>query len=218
MAWICLALCTVLGGGTGILIAWDYGRLGTALLTVGASASGILLGLILVSCGLWKAGANEILRLQLTSIQSNVAAIQTDVHKVATQPRDAPRPMGELEATLTRGQEKLVRANIQAILDELAVAKQTIYRTAEDDGFWAEPIQTKIWDNARVSLAPERGVHYAYSAAREAYDQIREMNHLAAGRERHPLLSWETGRLERTAGTIQVAENSLMSYLTDLTR
>jgi len=122
-----------------------------------------------------------------------------------------------LASAVAWNHDRIVRSNVQSVIDELAWATRLINEAVEDHGgFWTQPIHWATWENVKDGLAAERGFHVAYEATRAAWDAVQRaeldrLNHepredIRPREERHI-----TTALERAAA----AHNALLAFLAD---
>lgn len=211
MAWVLGGAWVVTGLGTWALTAADGMPTAVRLM--------LIVGLFFLSFATLGVAVPHVVNRIPTASPRAVAVVPTATQppQEHSAPRDAPRPMSPLEATLARNNERVVRANIQAVLNELAAAKETI-DAAEEEGWWLEAIRTVTWDSVCNDLAPERGIHHAFNATRDAYRAITKAEEIAESHRREPRATpqWEEHRLRAAVAAIDTAERSLNMYLTDL--
>lgn len=170
-----------------------------------AIATGLSVSIILTLPALFRAGARRLAKAIVVAGYRAQGAewpppSPESVVRTRSPTLDAPRPMSELEATLARNTERVVRSNIQSVLNELADAREAI-SAVNEEGLWLEPLGTTIWTNVR-----------------DAYRAIDNANVMARGINSDPraLHDWELSRLGNTVREIRNAEHYLTSYLTEL--
>ena len=133
-----------------------------------------------------------------------------------TAPERPDLPMSELEATVIRNRERVVRSNVQNVLNELADNKKIINDAIRDYGdFWDTLFSFDVWNNVRDGLMPERGFHTAFNATRDAYHALFDAEALArnANERRESILNWEQTRVTQTLDSIEEAERELVAFL-----
>jgi hypothetical protein len=148
-------------------------------------------------------------REEQNAIEETLSAVRSIGHLARSDP----------EATkVDRG--RIVRANVQSVLDELASARGTINEGLEDQGFWWRRALTwDTWDNVKGSLSGEPGFHAAYNATREAWDSLQraELDRLnfdpTNDARRGEFASWERRHVQEALDKSERAEGLLFSYL-----
>jgi hypothetical protein len=115
---------------------------------------------------------------------------------------------------------RIVRANVQAVLDELAWARRVINEGLEEQGFWWRHALTwDTWDNVKGVLSGEPGFHAAYNATRESWDALQraEVDRLNYDPEndirRGEFAPREERHVKEALEKSQVAEDLLFNFL-----
>lgn len=146
----------------------------------------------------------------------------------ATPPSDPDRyrtenlavPMSEAEGMLLRNRERVVRANVQNVLDELHSVKSIIRDALSDTGtFWTKEISQEVWPEVKDALKAEPGFHPAYAATRDAWHavlraEIVRLEHDESMSEGWPA-AWEQSRIDEALKKVDVAEKALWHFLGD---
>lgn len=68
--------------------------------------------------------------------------------------------------------ERVLRGNVQILLDELDAARRQFADAIEEDRYWPSPVNRTMWANIQKSLLGEPGFHVAYAATRDAYEAV----------------------------------------------
>jgi hypothetical protein len=142
-------------------------------------------------------------------------ALSTGGTILSVQPKQ-PVSLREAEEATERRRARVVRANVQSVIDELAWARRIIMEALEDEGsFWTQEIHWTTWENVKNSLAREKGFHAAYNATREAWDalqraEIDRLNHDGARSEIRP---WVQRHIETALEKSKAADLELFSFL-----
>jgi hypothetical protein len=114
---------------------------------------------------------------------------------------------------------RIVRANVQAVMDELAWAKRIINEAIEDNGdWWDRPITWDTWDNVKSSLGGEPGFHAAYNATRDAWDALQraELDRLNYDPEndiQRGIAKWQEPHITVALEKTKEAEDRLFNFL-----
>lgn len=114
---------------------------------------------------------------------------------------------------------RIVRANVQLIIDEIAEARRTMIE-ALDDGwvFWDQEIEWEKWENVRADLASEKGFHAAYNTTRAAWEAIQRgeiirLGRRSSGENPYEIKSWESRRVQAALELADEAETQLIRFL-----
>jgi hypothetical protein len=133
---------------------------------------------------------------------------------------DTPAQAETGTATADR-QARLVRQNVQLVIDEIAEARRTIIH-ALDAGwtFWDRDLKWDEWDRVRADLASEKGFHAAYNATRTAWEaiqrvEIARLERRSSGNNPYEIMSWESRWVQAALDRADEAETQLIRFLAD---
>jgi hypothetical protein len=125
----------------------------------------------------------------------------------------------ETAVTTAERRARIVRSNVQLVIDEIAVARRTMIE-ALDDGwvFWDREIEWDKWENVRADLASEKGFHAAYNTTRSAWEAIQRVETVRLGRRTsgdnpYEIKSWESRWVQSALDLADEAEMQLIRFL-----
>jgi hypothetical protein len=204
--WSALALAGL------IVQHWFHGLdLGASIWPVGV--------LLVLACGVFVITWDRFpFRVVRRGVDDRRHAVPTVVEHLPQQPQ-----LGEVseypDAAASRRHARVVRANVQLVIDELAEARRVISESLDDGWvFWDTALTWDNWDNVKTELAPEEGFHAAYNATRDAWQALRrvEINRLerrGEGSNPYEIKTWESRRIETALELAESAQAELLQFL-----
>lgn len=139
---------------------------------------------------------------------------------IARSHEDPDHPtQAESGAAAARRQARIVRENVQLVIDEIAEARRTMIE-ALDDGwdFWDQELRWETWERVKPDLAPEKGFHAAYNATRAAWEaiqrvEIARLGRRGSGENPYEIKSWESRWVQAALDLADEAETQLIRFL-----
>lgn len=132
---------------------------------------------------------------------------------------DCPTQAETGGAAAAQPRARMVRENVQLVIDEIAEGRRTMIE-ALDDGwvFWDQELKWDKWERARADLASEKGFHVAYNATRAAWEAIQRVEIVRLGRRGsgenpYEIKSWESRWVQAALDLADEAETELIRFL-----